>query len=129
MLCQDVINSRRKERKGMAIKINENGRPYLDLRLVTDDPLNITFELTPTRFEFLARAAAGALPSSFSSECLEDVLALKARLLRRVERLQQIRIGDDGDDDIDENSLSLGFLEIEMGGQGLAREILVRLPK
>jgi hypothetical protein len=38
-------------------------------------------ELTLTRFEFLSRVAAGALPNSFSKECYEDLLAFKSRLL------------------------------------------------
>lgn len=50
-------------------------------------PLNLT------RYEFLSRVAEGALPSSFSRECYEDMLAFKSRLLgclserRRVEGL------------------------------------------
>jgi hypothetical protein len=35
------------------------------------------------RFEFLQRVASGALPSNFSRECYEDLLAFKSRLLRR----------------------------------------------
>jgi hypothetical protein len=33
------------------------------------------------RFEFLVRVAQGALPSSFSKECNEDVLAFKTQVL------------------------------------------------
>ena len=39
------------------------------------------FALHLTRFEFLTRVAAGALPSSFSRECYEDVLAFKSRVM------------------------------------------------
>jgi hypothetical protein len=33
------------------------------------------------RYEFLSRVAQGALPSSFSKECNEDVLAFKSQVL------------------------------------------------
>lgn len=45
--------------------------------------------LTLTRFEFLSRVAGGALPSSFSKECYEDLLAFKSRLLSAAERVRQ----------------------------------------
>jgi hypothetical protein len=40
------------------------------------------------RFEFLCRVAEGALPGSFSNECLEDMLAFKAKLLRKAELIR-----------------------------------------
>jgi hypothetical protein len=51
-----------------------------------DDPGVIRLPLTPTRFEFLGRVAEGALPSSFSLECHEDLLAFKAKLLSATAR-------------------------------------------
>ena len=39
------------------------------------------FKLHLVRFEFLIRVAQGALPSSFSKECNEDVLAFKSQVL------------------------------------------------
>ncbi len=41
-----------------------------------------SFELTMLRFEFLMRVAEGAMPSSFSREAYEDLLALKQCALR-----------------------------------------------
>jgi hypothetical protein len=55
-------------------------RPELHVRVRGKDerlPLHLI------RFEFLQRVAAGALPSNFSRECYEDLLAFKSRLLRR----------------------------------------------
>ena len=37
--------------------------------------------LTLTRFEFLMRVAQGALPSSFSKECYEDIISFKTKVL------------------------------------------------
>jgi len=57
-----------------------NSRPVLRLSLSAeifcDLPLNLT------RYEFLSRVAEGALPSSFSKECYEDMLAYKSKVLR-----------------------------------------------
>ena len=47
----------------------------------------IRFPLTPRRYEFLARAAAGTLPTSFSGQCQSEFFSLKARLIRAAERV------------------------------------------
>lgn len=44
--------------------------------------LQVPFDLTLIRYEFLSRIAMeGALPASFSKECYEDLLALKSQLI------------------------------------------------
>jgi hypothetical protein len=44
--------------------------------------LEVRFDLTLIRYEFLSRIAMeGALPASFSKECYEDLLALKSQLI------------------------------------------------
>jgi hypothetical protein len=44
--------------------------------------LQVSFNLTLIRYEFLSRIAMeGALPASFSKECYEDLLALKSQLI------------------------------------------------
>lgn len=45
------------------------------------DGYGAEFKLHLMRFEFLVRVAQGALPSSFSKECNEDVMAFKAQVL------------------------------------------------
>jgi hypothetical protein len=69
-----------------------------------DPPVQL--DLSALRFEFLSRVGHGALPSSFSLECHEDILAFKARLLRafdkrrlrmRIKRpLRFLEVADDG---------------------------------
>ena len=67
--------------------------------------------LSPTRFEFLGgRVAEGALPSSFSLECHEDLLAFKARLLRETENRRNL----DGEGQPAEGELVLRFIELGM---------------
>ena len=46
-----------------------------------DESVHVSLEMSLTRFEFLSRVADGALPSSFSKECCEDILAFKSRVL------------------------------------------------
>lgn len=79
--------------------------------------------LSPTRFEFLGRVAEGALPSSFSLECHEDLLAFKARLLRETE----IRRTLDGDDEVTEGELVLRFIELRPDGRAQPRRVIVRV--
>ena len=49
-------------------------RPTVDVALAQGEANPAYFALTPVRFEFLYRVADGALPGSFSNECLEDML-------------------------------------------------------
>jgi hypothetical protein len=52
------------------------------LRVFFTPDLDVPFNLTLIRYEFLSRIAMeGALPASFSKECYEDLLALKSQLI------------------------------------------------
>lgn len=83
----------------------------------------VILSLSPTRFEFLGRVAEGALPSSFSLECHEDLLAFKARLLRETENRRKL----DGDDAVSEGELVLRFIEINPDGRAQPRRVIVRV--
>lgn len=91
----------------------------INVRLSPDDPA-IVLSLTPTRFEFLGRVAEGALPSSFSLECQEDILAFKAKLLAGTQR-RRAREGDGGA----EGTL-LRFVELRSDGRAVAKRVTVR---
>ena len=57
-----------------------NGRVLL--RVFFTPELEVAFDLTLIRYEFLSRIATeGALPASFSKECYEDLLAFKSQLI------------------------------------------------
>lgn len=57
-----------------------SGRVVLSVFFTPDN--SVDFLLTLIRYEFLSRIAAqGALPSSFSKECFEDLLAFKSQLI------------------------------------------------
>jgi hypothetical protein len=61
--------------------------------------------LTLTRFEFIMRVAAGALPTSFSKECFEDLASFKTQLVTasrakarpsNLTRFQILEVSQDG---------------------------------
>lgn len=83
----------------------------------------VFLSLSPTRFEFLGRVAEGALPSSFSLECHEDLLAFKARLLRETENRRRL----DGDDEVTEGELVLRFIDLGNDGRAQTRRVIVRV--
>lgn len=130
VLCNHETPSRRQGGVGMAIKLDERtGRPLLDVSLSPGPGNSVIFDLTPIRHEFLSRVAEGALPASFSNECLEDLLAFKAKLLRKAELVSKAGFAGD-DDEIGEeaSALTLNFIDIEPGGRGFARPVTVRAP-
>ena len=95
----------------------------VSVRLVRGNEIPpVVLALSPTRFEFLGRVAEGALPSSFSLECHEDLLAFKARLLRETEK----RRGLDGDDQAVDGELVLRFIELGGDGRAIQRRVMVR---
>ncbi len=130
VLCDHETPSRRQGGVGMAIKLDEEtGRPQLDVSLSPGPDNSVAFELTPIRHEFLSRVAEGALPASFSNECLEDLLAFKAKLLRKAEIVRKARAaGDDDEASGEASALLLNFIDIEPGGRGFARPVTVRAP-
>ena len=115
----------------MAIRLDgETSRPQLDVSLAPGAGNSVGFDLTPIRHEFLSRVADGALPASFSNECLEDLLAFKAKLLRKAEIVRKAGIaGDDDEAGGDASVLTLNFIDIEPGGRGFSRPVTVRAPE
>lgn len=131
VLCDYETPSRRQGGVGMAIRLDEEtGRPQLDVSLAPGAGNSVGFDLTPIRHEFLSRVADGALPASFSNECLEDLLAFKAKLLRKAEIVRKAGIaGDDDEAGGDASVLTLNFIDIEPGGRGFSRPVTVRAPE
>lgn len=130
VLCDYEVPSRRQGGIGMSIKLDDKtGCPQLDVSFSPGPGNSVTLDLTPIRHEFLSRVAEGTLPASFSNECLEDLLAFKALLLRKAEivRKNSFDVNDEevGDDD---SVLNLNFIDIEPGGRGFTRPVTVRLP-
>lgn len=127
VLCDTEAPAKRQGGKGMRIRLDPvTERASLDVALAQGDTHPAAFSLTPVRFEFLCRVAEGALPGSFSNECLEDMLAFKAKLLRKEEILRKQLVTDDEEPDADDGSLALNFIDVEQSGLGLSRRVTVR---
>lgn len=128
VLCDMETSARRQGGIGMQVKLDpQTERPTLDVILAVGSSGSVAFNLSPVRFEFLCRVAEGALPGSFSNECLEDMLAFKAKLLRKAELIRAAICAEDDDADEDAGGLTLNFIEIENSGHGFSRPITVRL--
>lgn len=129
VLCDHETTARRSQGVGMAIKLNAiTGRPFLEVQLAQSAVKPVIFDLTPIRHEFLSRVADGALPASFSNECLEDLLAFKAKLLRKAETVRKNGVADDDEIGGDDAAMTLDFIDIEPGGRGLTLPVTVRAP-
>lgn len=129
VLCDTQVPARRVGGIGMAVKIDPySERPMLDVALDKGGENSVIFGLTPVRFEFLCRVAEGALPGSFSNECLEDMLAFKAKLLRKGELIREQRNSNDDDEPgSGDGAITLNFIEIEQSGHGFSRPVTVRI--
>lgn len=127
VLCDTEASARRSGGVGMRIKLDPLKRAVLDVALAVGASHSASFTLSPVRFEFLCRVAEGALPSSFSNECLEDMLAFKAKLLRKAELLRSSRLAEDEEPGVDDGALTLNFIEMEQSGHGFSRPVTVRV--
>jgi hypothetical protein len=130
VLCDHATPARRQGGVGMAIRlVEETGRPQLEVSLAAGPGHSVAFDLTPIRHEFLSRVAEGALPASFSNECLEDLLAFKAKLLRKAETVRNASVAGDDESGEEASTLTLNFIDIEPGGRGFSSPVIVRTPQ
>lgn len=129
VLCDTEAPARRTGGVGMSVRLDaQTERPTLDVALAQGSVGSITFTLSPVRFEFLCRVSDGSLPGSFSNECLEDMLAFKAKLLRKAELLRAQRQNEDaGEPEAEDDTLTLNFIDIEQNGHGFSRPVTVRI--
>jgi hypothetical protein len=117
----------------IAVQPNRGQRVILELRDTQHVSLSVYLDrdLPPVslplhlvRYEFLSRVAEGALPSSFSRECYEDLLAFKGRLLREYRRLVQ---GYDESHPHPDEEFTLKLLELDERGLVRSRSIELQL--
>jgi hypothetical protein len=66
----------------------------------------------------LNRVAEGALPSSFSQECYEDVLAFKTQVFKQLAARQLL-------EEVDEDNMNIRLLEVNNLGVASERSIEV----
>lgn len=129
VLCDTEAPARRSSSNGigMLIRIDQQtGRPMLDVSLAQGAGNSVKFDLTPVRYEFISRVSEGSLPGSFSNECLEDMLAFKAKLLRKAELIRKQSLSHEEEDlEVENQSLTLNFIDVEQGGHAFSRPITV----
>jgi hypothetical protein len=112
-ILEEYIPITKKQGKQVFLQEEDNGYPLLVVSLAKDEHMKVSLKLQLTRFEFLYRVAEGALPSSFSQECYEDILSFKTNLLRQLDYRRRI----DGDDDVeDEDELELNMIYLDAEG-------------
>lgn len=83
--------------KGERVSIERSSRKRgIDLRVYFSQDEVVDLDLNLIRFEFLSRVASeGALPTSFSKECYEDIQAFKSRLIAKYAEIQTEEEGYD----------------------------------
>lgn len=109
---EESISVARKRGECVLLELDKNHKkPSLVVNLASGlEP--IRFNLTLTRYEYLSRVAEGALPSSFSQECYEDVLAFKTQVFKRL----AIRKSLEGEEKDSEETMSIWLLEVNDAG-------------
>lgn len=93
--------------------------PALEVTLSRDVRRLLPLHLT--RYEFLSRVAEGALPSSFSKECYEDLLAFKSQLLSALAERREA-----AGEEPERNALAFRLLELEEAGRATVRDLELR---
>ncbi|WP_204150048.1 hypothetical protein [Leptolyngbya sp. CCY15150] len=117
---EESISVARKRGESVSVELDKSRKkPILVVNLASEvEP--IRFNLTLTRYEYLSRVAEGALPSSFSQECYEDVLAFKTQVFRQLSVRQTLEREDDG-----EEAMNIRLLEVNSGGIASERTLEV----
>ena len=109
-ILEEYVSVSRDKGQMVNLTCDANQHPLLQVSLGKGDRMKVALQLQLTRFEFLRRVAEGALPSSFSRECYEDILSFKTSLLR------QLDIRRRSDDDDTESELELNMIYLDNDG-------------
>jgi hypothetical protein len=109
----------------IAIELDSDSKVNLVVSFSTSSEVPpVKLRLNLVRYEFLCRVGEGALPSSFSRECYEDMLAFKTRLLRQLELRHK---HESAEEDIDEDYMALKLIELDSDGKVDVHSLEVRL--
>lgn len=118
---EESISVARKRGESVSVELDKSRKkPSLVVNLSSDvEPIH--FNLTLTRYEYLSRVAEGALPSSFSQECYEDILAFKTQVFKQLAVRQSL---DDENED-GEEAMNIRLLEVNSAGIASERTLEV----
>lgn len=116
-MLEEYVNVAPRLGERVEIVAGEDGIPVLNVEL--SQSIRCPLQLNLTRYEFLSRVAEGALPSSFSKECYEDMLAFKTLILAKLaERRHQ-----QGTDEL--TTLNFKLLELDDNGNPSVKAVEV----
>jgi hypothetical protein len=110
--------STKQKHTGECIEIAYNGRSP-ELRVCLGGSHAASLRLTLTRYEYLSRVAEGAMPTSFSKECFEDLMAFKSLFMQE---LQRRNVGHERSGEV-----SFTILEVDASGTAKDKQIGVML--
>jgi hypothetical protein len=109
-------------RKGERIAL-EYKDGHVHLAVYLEQARRTVLALNVLRYEFLSRVAEGALPSSFSRECYEDILSFKSRLLREWMDMRRAY----GEEVATPDEMQLRLLELDARGKLVTKALTVKL--
>lgn len=85
--------------------------PQLQLVTAANELLG-SLAITPTLFEYLLRVSNGALPTSFSNQCFQDIRNFQIRCVGAIERLMR------------QLHAEIEYVAIETGGERLSERVI-----
>jgi Cdc6-like AAA superfamily ATPase len=120
---EESISVTKKRGESISIELDKNQRQASLIVHLSPNLEPISLNLTLTRYEYLSRVAEGTLPSSFSQECYEDVLAFKSQVLKWLARRKKL----EGEDEDSEEAMSIRLLEVNNDGIVSSRPLEIYL--
>jgi len=81
---------------------------------------SIRMRLNLTRYEYLNQVAEGALPSNFSQECYEDILAFKSQILSQLTKRRELEKDSNAEE-------SINFKLLQVNAEGKASGKLLEI--
>lgn len=123
---EESISVIKKRGESVTIELNsDHNAPDLVIYLSSHPEIDsVKLRLNLTRYEYLNRVAEGALPSNFSQECYEDMLAFKTRLLGQLNLRRQ---KEEEEDESAENEMIIRLLELNADGIANPRTLEIQL--
>jgi hypothetical protein len=109
-ILEEYVSVSRDKGQMVCLTRDSNQYPLLQVSIGKGNHMKVSLQLQLTRFEFLRRVAEGALPSSFSRECYEDILSFKTSLLRKLDARRR------SDEDDTESELELNMIYLDNDG-------------
>lgn len=125
-IFEEFISVSKNRGESITVQFNPDyNTPDLVISLSSNPEIEpVKIRLNLTRYEYLNRVSEGALPTNFSQECYEDMLAFKTRILGQ---LKERRQKEEEVDEAAENEMIIRLLELNVDGNANPRTLEVQL--